>query len=175
MSLSDYTAVDLDRDHEFIVVLVNANDENQTFTQTDLTGFNLELHPVQANSVDPVVKTSTFDVATGTFEVPGRTTAVFVVKATPQERIEFLKADVQALVDAGLLSPRLGRALLRDLNRAEWFLNQDNWIFDYLAAAQMRVFIRRVEVLVWLDLLPAEAGQDLIDEAWLIIEQILND
>jgi hypothetical protein len=73
------------------------------------------------------------------------------------------------------LAPRLGRILLRDLNRAEWFLNQDHWVFDHLAAVQMRVFIRRVEVLVRLDLLPAEAGQDLIDEASLIIEQIMND
>ena len=52
------------------------------------------LHPVQANGVDPVVKTATFNPATGTFTVPGRTTAVFVdflgvtgeVARTPQHQ-----------------------------------------------------------------------------------------
>jgi len=36
------------------------------------------LHPVQANSYDDVVKSANFDVTTGEFEVPARTTAVFV-------------------------------------------------------------------------------------------------
>jgi len=36
------------------------------------------LHPVQAGSEDPIVATSTYDTATGTFTVPPRTTAVFV-------------------------------------------------------------------------------------------------
>ena len=47
MSLSDMTAVDLDPAHEFIVVLINANDEAQTFTDSDLAGMALSLHPVQ--------------------------------------------------------------------------------------------------------------------------------
>ena len=36
------------------------------------------LHPVQADSVDPIVQTAAFDDATGTFTGPGLTTAVFV-------------------------------------------------------------------------------------------------
>jgi hypothetical protein len=36
------------------------------------------LHPIQAISGDPVVRTSKFQWATGTFTVPARTTAVFV-------------------------------------------------------------------------------------------------
>ena len=37
------------------------------------------LHPVQRAGADPVVKGSTFDPATGKFNIPARTTAVFVV------------------------------------------------------------------------------------------------
>ena len=38
----------------------------------------MTLHPVQAASADPIVAGSTWDAATGTLTVPGRTTAVFV-------------------------------------------------------------------------------------------------
>ena len=38
----------------------------------------LLLHPVQAFSQDPVVRTSKFQSSTGTFTIPPRTTAVFI-------------------------------------------------------------------------------------------------
>ncbi len=38
----------------------------------------LLLHPVQALSQDPVVRTSKFQSSTGTFTIPARTTAVFI-------------------------------------------------------------------------------------------------
>ncbi len=41
-------------------------------------GQKLQLHPVQAISSDPVVRTSKFQGSTGTFTVPARTTAVFI-------------------------------------------------------------------------------------------------
>jgi pullulanase/glycogen debranching enzyme len=78
MSISDDGDVDYDANHEMVVTLFNANDEPQTFTEAGLAGRMLALHPIQANSADPVVKTSTYDNATGTFTVPARTTAVFV-------------------------------------------------------------------------------------------------
>ena len=37
-------------------------------------------HPVQARGTDPVVKTSTYDRATGAFTVPPRTVAVFTTR-----------------------------------------------------------------------------------------------
>ena len=64
------------------MVLFNANDEPQTISSTTWIDQNLTLHPVQAASVDEVVKQTTFDAATGTFVVPGRTTAVFVARQT---------------------------------------------------------------------------------------------
>jgi pullulanase/glycogen debranching enzyme len=80
MSISDMTAVDLDTKYEQIVVVVNANDEAQSFGANDFKSKAMQLHPVLVESVDPVVKTSTFNAATGTFNVPARTTAVFVLK-----------------------------------------------------------------------------------------------
>ena len=80
MSLSDLVGADLDPNHELIVVLINANDAAQTFTEAAFVGLDLDLHPVQQASVDPIVGTTTFDVVTGTFVVPGRTTAVFVLE-----------------------------------------------------------------------------------------------
>ncbi len=80
MSISDMVGADLDPNHELIVALINANDEAQTFTEAALIGADLVLHPVLADSIDDVVKTTTFNETTGSFVVPGRTTAVFVVE-----------------------------------------------------------------------------------------------
>jgi pullulanase/glycogen debranching enzyme len=80
MTISDMVGVDLDSKYEQIVVVVNANDEAQSFAANDFKGKKMQLHPVLVESVDPVVKTSTFNTATGTFNVPARTTAVFVMK-----------------------------------------------------------------------------------------------
>ncbi len=80
MSLSDIDGA-LDSPYSLVVVLFNANDEAQTFTEAALIGADLELHPVQVNGYDPVVKTATFNPATGAFSVPARTTAVFVLAA----------------------------------------------------------------------------------------------
>jgi len=79
MSLTDGTdcptaVPDLDPAHDAVLVMFNANDAAQTFELAGTTGF--ELHPEQADSVDPVVRTAAFDA--GTFSVPGRTTAVFI-------------------------------------------------------------------------------------------------
>jgi pullulanase-type alpha-1,6-glucosidase len=60
------------------VVLVNATPQSQTFTDAAFKKEPLFLHPVQAVSQDPVVRTSKFKSNTGTFTVPPRTTAVFV-------------------------------------------------------------------------------------------------
>lgn len=80
MSISDNGPVDLDPRHDRIVVLFNANDQAQTFADASLAGLRLALHPVQAHSADPVVRRARFDAASGTFSVPARTTAVFVLR-----------------------------------------------------------------------------------------------
>jgi len=73
-----YRMDDLDRRYDQIIVLFNPTDETQTFTKAALAGTELRLHPVQANSADPLVRTANFDMAAGVFSIPPRTTAVFV-------------------------------------------------------------------------------------------------
>jgi pullulanase len=60
------------------VVLVNATPQLQTFSNADFRKQPLWLHPVQALSQDPLVRTSRFDGRTGTFTIPPRTTSVFI-------------------------------------------------------------------------------------------------
>jgi hypothetical protein len=60
------------------IVLVNATPQTQTFANTAFKQQPLLLHPVQALSQDPVVRTSKFQRSTGTFTIPPRTTAVFI-------------------------------------------------------------------------------------------------
>ncbi len=80
MSLSDMGEVaDLDPNYAMIVVVFNASPEARSFTIAALANQNFTLHPIQANSFDAVVQTASFDEATGTFNVPGRTTAVYVL------------------------------------------------------------------------------------------------
>jgi pullulanase/glycogen debranching enzyme len=59
-----------------IVVLFNAGTAGKSFIFEAAGRF--ELHPVQRDSIDPVVRTASFDSDSGQFYVPARTTAVFV-------------------------------------------------------------------------------------------------
>ena len=80
MSLADNVAGlrDLDPARELIVVLFNASDEAQTFSNAAFQGVPMALHSALAQGNDSVVKTATFTAATGSFTIPARTTAVFV-------------------------------------------------------------------------------------------------
>jgi pullulanase len=49
-----------------------------------VNGQGFALHPVQADSQDPVVRQAAFDPATGTLTVPARTVAVFTT--SPEKR-----------------------------------------------------------------------------------------
>ncbi|PZG89461.1 DUF3372 domain-containing protein, partial [Streptomyces sp. NTH33] len=60
-----------------LVVVFNATPERQQQRVAALAGAHYRLHPVQAAGADPVVKTSSYAAATGTFTVPARTVAVF--------------------------------------------------------------------------------------------------
>ena len=80
MRLSDEVVglPDIDGAYEQVVVLFNATDEPQTYTMSDAIGQAFRLHGVQENSADSVVQGATYAVASGQFNVPARTTAVFV-------------------------------------------------------------------------------------------------
>ncbi len=61
-----------------IVAVFNATTDSITFQNESLKRIGLHLHPVQMESHDPVVRKSAINNATGTLNVPGLTTAVFV-------------------------------------------------------------------------------------------------
>jgi pullulanase/glycogen debranching enzyme len=75
----DGDLADLDPNAQKIVVIFNANRDAQTFADDSLVGQDFQLHPVLTDSTDAVVRGSSFDADTGTFTVPGLTTAVFVL------------------------------------------------------------------------------------------------
>jgi pullulanase len=61
-----------------VVVLFNVDKVAKRFAMPELKGKALALHGIQQRGSDEVVKTSTYDQASGSFSVPARTVAVFV-------------------------------------------------------------------------------------------------
>ncbi len=79
MSISDVVTPDLDSNYERIIVLINAGTSTQPFTVNEFAGnTHIQLHPIQQNSYDTVVRGATFNATTGEFSIPARTAAVFV-------------------------------------------------------------------------------------------------
>jgi pullulanase/glycogen debranching enzyme len=169
MTLSDLVEPDLDPELEQIFVLINATGAAQNFTLAGTGGAYLELHPVQQNSADPVVRGAGFDPASGTFSVPARTAAVFVEYASPEERLELLIDDVEALVDAGVLNQGQGNALAGKLAGALDQLNKDK---PKVAINRLGAFVNQVHSLVDEGVLTAAQGQYLAAKATSIINQI---
>lgn len=64
--------------YKHVVVVFNATNASVTFTNTQLQGLPLNLHPVQQHSSDPITRESTFNSKQGSATVPALTTAVFV-------------------------------------------------------------------------------------------------
>jgi pullulanase-type alpha-1,6-glucosidase len=77
MRIDDTVGPNVDRALKGLVVVFNASDEATTQTLAATAGQRYNLHPVQANGSDPVVKTATYNARTGQFTVPARTVAVF--------------------------------------------------------------------------------------------------
>ena len=169
MSISDSLDPDLDRNLESIVVLVNANDEAQTFTAAELAGKKLVLHQVQRGSVDGVVKKSRFNQSTGTFTIPARTTAVFVEYEGAQARLGQLKDDVQTLVTEGRLTSEQGNSLIAKLDAAIQALDEGDSI---AARIQLVGLVNEVSALIKGGVITSEEGFPLILTAQDIIWQI---
>ncbi|MEV2218226.1 pullulanase-type alpha-1,6-glucosidase [Streptomyces sp. NPDC050997] len=60
-----------------LVVVFNATPQAREQRIDALAGTGYRLHPAQASGADPVVRSSSYQRASGTFTVPGRTVAVF--------------------------------------------------------------------------------------------------
>lgn len=97
MSISDPTAKDIDDAYDGVVVLFNGTDESINFTVAAMAGLPYTLHPVQMNSVDPLLQEASFDIESGKFGVPKLTTAVFVL---PQPETAETTAEVEAEAEA---------------------------------------------------------------------------
>ena len=67
---------DVDPSLDGVLVVFNASAQTTTQTISALAGREFTLSTIQAEGSDQVVKTTTFDVATGTVTVPARTVAV---------------------------------------------------------------------------------------------------
>ena len=167
LTLSDVIGPDLDRGHELIVALINANDEEQSITIDDLAGKDLVIHLVQFNSVDGVVQQSTFDSTTGTFTVPGRTTAVF--EYSPQEMMRSLIDEVEALVAGGSLNQGQGNALIVKLNNAIKKLDDGK---ANTALNNLNAFSNQVQAFINSGVLTPDEGQSLLEAVEAISDQI---
>jgi pullulanase len=64
-----------------IVVVFNATNAQVSFTDPQLQGLPLHLHPIQRFSSDSATRESSFNSQQGTAVVPALTTAVFVADA----------------------------------------------------------------------------------------------
>ena len=67
--------------YKAVVVLFNVDKVAKSVAVPELKGRKLQLHRIQRNGADEVVKSSSFDGASGGFTIPARTTAVFVQNA----------------------------------------------------------------------------------------------
>jgi len=134
-------------------------------------GLDLRLHPVQAGSSDPIVGLSAFDIATGAFSVPGRTTAVFVGQRSASEQIDLLIDDVEELIAAGVLNRGQGNALLSKL----WNIRRKIARGKINAAiGQLGAFVNQVEGFVRAGILTEEQGAALIAAAQDIEAALMN-
>jgi pullulanase/glycogen debranching enzyme len=67
--------------YKSVVVVFNVDKAAKMITVPELKGRKLQLHRIQQNGSDEVVKASSFMSASGSFSIPARTTAVFVQNA----------------------------------------------------------------------------------------------
>lgn len=84
MILTD--ADEIDPNYNAIFVLFNASPYQVTFGDQTFVNLKLELHPAQAASTDEILKRSDFDTSTGFFNIPGRTTAVFILRKPAKKK-----------------------------------------------------------------------------------------
>jgi pullulanase len=102
MHLKDVENIDPSSDE--IVVLFNARPDEITFSDSALAGKGFVLNSIQQDSKDEIVRGSKFDPASGTFTIPGRTTAVFnLLDEGPAEPTPTATQAVPALADPNLL------------------------------------------------------------------------
>jgi hypothetical protein len=115
------------------------------------------------------VQSAYYDTAAGAFNVPARTTAVFLVQRPAGEQIDVLIDQVDALVADGVINGGQATALKAKLEAAQQSAANGN---ATAAAKQLNAFINQVEALVAADILTAEEGDALIATAETILDSL---
>ncbi|MDQ0894574.1 pullulanase-type alpha-1,6-glucosidase [Agromyces ramosus] len=83
MQIDDLVGDDVDPELEGALIVFNASPSAVTESVDGLAGRTFELADAQANGSDAVVKTTTWDAATGSVSVPARSVAVLVDEQPP--------------------------------------------------------------------------------------------
>jgi hypothetical protein len=167
-SISDIQGA-VDHQHAMVVVLLNARPDTVDFPLTVFPCRGLQLHPLQKQSADPVVRTASLTQSSCTFHVPGRTAAVFVKGRPADEQLLLLRGSVNALVTAGTLNGGQGNALLAKLRAAEKQLQLGR---TQTAVNQVNAFIHQVEDFVTTGVLTADQADGLLTDAEAILEAL---
>jgi len=167
MSTSDANG-DIDLTNELIVVLFNAGDDSVSF-DFPANGREFLLHPVLAESVDSVVQTASYDVGAGAFDVPARTTAVFVVHRAISEQLDVLIGEVDRLLAEGVLNGGRANSLKAKLRAAQ---NSAANGRSTPAANQINAFINEVEAMMASGVLTPAEGALLVSIAEEIVRSI---
>lgn len=85
MQINDEAEKTIDRRYSSILIFFNAHKNVVRYALPDNLDKQYSLHPLQVNSADPVVRTSSYDFGKFQFKIPGRTTAVFVHERSERE------------------------------------------------------------------------------------------
>ncbi len=112
MLIDDLVGKDVDPALDGALVVFNAGTEPTTQTVDELAGRGFALTPALAKGSDPVVKTTTWDAATGTVTVPARTAVVLVDREPIGTRT--VVAPTKLLVKAGSAVPVVGTVTTDD-------------------------------------------------------------
>jgi hypothetical protein len=126
------------------------------------------IHLVQFDSVDNVVKQSTFNKATGTFTIPARTTAVF--EFSPQEMMRSLITEINSLVSGGHLTRGQGNSLIGKLNNAIQNLDANR---PKNALNNLNALSNQIRDFIATGVLTSEEGQALLQTVESIRLQIM--
>ena len=171
MTVDDPTG-EVDHQVRRIAVLLNASKEPRSFQLPVSPGVpcsGFKLHPVQVSSVDLVVRASTFDAATCTFTVPGRTASVFWERRPVDDQLYLLGREADALVASGVLNPGQGRSLTAKLENARRHVRAGR---TTPAANVLNAFIDEVRELQADGTLTAEQAEALIEAAEAAISDL---
>lgn len=106
MLVDDLVGDDADPRLDGALVVFNSSPEAVTQRVDGLAGRGFALTPALANGSDPVVKTTTWDAATGTITIPARTAAVLVDREPVSTKT--VVAPAKLLVKAGATVPVVG-------------------------------------------------------------------